>query len=74
MAGVHLEECVSEFGFGGKWNVRGLSGKKRERKRGDFWHYETRAGIGEWRGFSGVKKRREREEKTWVRKKRVIYE
>ena len=35
MAGVHLEECVSGFGFGGKWNVRGLSGKKRERKR-DF--------------------------------------
>ena len=41
MAGVHLEECVSGFGLGGKWNVRDLSGKKRERK-GDFLDSKTK--------------------------------
>ena len=55
MAGVHLEECVNGFGFGEKWNVRGLSGKKRERKGTFFGH----SGIKRsWEGLPGEKQKR----------------
>ena len=65
MAGVHLEECVSGFALGGKWNVGGLSGEKRERK-GDFWH----SGIGEsWESFL-ERNRREGEKKNMSEGKR----
>ena len=62
MAGVHLEECVSGFGLGRKWN-EGLKWEEEREKREDFWYSETRAGRGDLREFSGVKIEEKREEK-----------
>ena len=58
MAGVHLEECVSGFGLGGKWNVRGLSGKERERRGGLFGHSGIER-VFQVRNRREVKKKRE---------------
>ena len=66
MAGVHLEECVSGFGFGGKWNLRGLSGKKRERKGTFFCHSRIERS---WEGLPGEKQKRGEEKNVSERKR-----